>query len=666
MKFKMNKKLFLIFSFVVFVLAFQFNAFNTVSDKWFANHQRDSEGLVLGRLIETSQNGFNSKGGFLLRQLENVKDVGYTSNYPYMINTEKSGGGYIQSFGFQGYFYGVIDKFLVSNEITSLSTRIFVLKFITSVLVASSLLILLNFFIAYYGYVAASAAVLLTLFSPWWIVFSNNLYWMLFLIVLPFLLNLYFLQKYESKQEKDKAYKYIYISSFITILLKSLAGYEYISTILISMVIPLVFFAIKNSWEYKLFFKRFIFTSVAGLLGFVSAIVIHLQQLKSFLGSYDKAVDLLLFTILKRTHGNPETMKDPLMIASLKANVFDVLAKYFNGDMFGGVKFWYVIVLLVLLSILVGTIIKKRQLIAYQSIHKAIQVSLWLSIFAPISWHILAKGHSYVHGHMNHLLWYVPFLLLGFGYIGFATRVIYENFGKLFKIVLLSIIILSAGIVSAVQYYNGSKIEKAPLIFSNDKFRLNVKGNYMYVTLLNCRDFNLDTRFFLHLYPVDNANLNAKTDFNNADFNWSDSKKYAIYNMLSSNCIRQIRLPNYAIKSLNMGQFNAKGRVWQQRVNMQNEKMVKEVVPFNLSDKNWTNGIRHSQAMFFIENTFENRQSIKVGDLLKFSHSGERTVSNITYSEKYINISLHGEKLSPELDGYPKPVLLENMEKNNE
>ena len=41
-----------------------------------------------------------------------------------------------------------------------------------------------------------------------------------------------------------------------------------------------------------------------------------------------------------------------------------------------------------------------------------------ISSLAPLSWHILAKAHSYVHTHMNHILWYSPFLLLIFVFIG--------------------------------------------------------------------------------------------------------------------------------------------------------------------------------------------------------------------------------------------------------
>ena len=36
-----------------------------------------------------------------------------------------------------------------------------------------------------------------------------------------------------------------------------------------------------------------------------------------------------------------------------------------------------------------------------------------ISLLAPISWYILAKGHSSIHLHMNFVLWYITFIPCG-------------------------------------------------------------------------------------------------------------------------------------------------------------------------------------------------------------------------------------------------------------
>ena len=44
----------------------------------------------------------------------------------------------------------------------------------------------------------------------------------------------------------------------------------------------------------------------------------------------------------------------------------------------------------------------------------ALMAILWVSLAAPLSWFIIFKGHSYIHTHMNPIVWYMPFMLLGF------------------------------------------------------------------------------------------------------------------------------------------------------------------------------------------------------------------------------------------------------------
>ena len=35
---------------------------------------------------------------------------------------------------------------------------------------------------------------------------------------------------------------------------------------------------------------------------------------------------------------------------------------------------------------------------------------LLVAFSAPLSWFVAAKGHSYIHVGLNHVLWYVPFV----------------------------------------------------------------------------------------------------------------------------------------------------------------------------------------------------------------------------------------------------------------
>jgi hypothetical protein len=45
-----------------------------------------------------------------------------------------------------------------------------------------------------------------------------------------------------------------------------------------------------------------------------------------------------------------------------------------------------------------------------KSINQANKGLLLMSALAPLTWFLMTKGHSYVHIHLNYVLWYVPFL----------------------------------------------------------------------------------------------------------------------------------------------------------------------------------------------------------------------------------------------------------------
>ncbi len=40
------------------------------------------------------------------------------------------------------------------------------------------------------------------------------------------------------------------------------------------------------------------------------------------------------------------------------------------------------------------------------------------AVAAPLSWFVLAKGHSYIHGALNYVLWYLPFVPLALAVLG--------------------------------------------------------------------------------------------------------------------------------------------------------------------------------------------------------------------------------------------------------
>lgn len=430
--------IFLVVSLILFMFSFQSNSFHAASDVFFKNHQRDSESLIVGRIIETKNNGYFSYEGFLGRYNQpkdkSLKDHQYEL---YKSNTSPNSEfiPYTSSFGFQGFFYSL------SNNVVSLldinpGGALFFHKFITSFSLAMTLSVVTVFSVRFFGGGAATSYIILVLLSQWLVVFSNNLYWMFSLIIIPFVVTLSFFMNQVNKGENNA----LYILIFIAIFLKSLTGYEYMSTIFISMTIPLFFYAIKDKWGLFIFTRTFMGVSISAFSAFFLAFFAHVIQLTIHYQSINKAFDVIWMFISKRTYGDPNLL-DEVYRRSLESSFSEVFFKYWNGQAFdlssisgnnlGTINFSSLITFFMITSGL-GLLFINSKFPIYKRLNISILTSSWLGILAPLSWYFLAKGHSFIHGHMNHVLWYIPFLLLVFIYIGFLFELVLKHTGSIF------------------------------------------------------------------------------------------------------------------------------------------------------------------------------------------------------------------------------------------
>lgn len=418
--------------FIILTLSFQFNYFGAAPSSFFDDHQRSSESLILGRVIENKKNDHLASGGFLGRYKDNNNIVDFQYHaYTYSVQPDSDFQLYRSSAGFQGVFYTFIDSSLALSGMSSGQMRLFSMKLITSMLLTCTLLLFIFFVDKQLGKFSSLCTVILISYSQWIVVFSNNLYWMFFLIMSPFVFVSFYLQINSISKIN---FKYLYLLIFILFFIKSLAGYEYISTILLSIVPPIIFFALKDSWSMRLVMSRLFCLGSSALIGFLSALLMHLIQLSISFDSLSRGLRSIGSLIAKRTHGNPLQVHGHYR-ESLESDGFDVFLKYWNGKAFniesslGTVTFGEFIITLMAVSILGLTLTNlKNNLLKYKKINMATTVTLWFSILAPLSWYVLAKGHSFAHGHLNHVLWYVPFLLLGFAYFGFVISLLINVF----------------------------------------------------------------------------------------------------------------------------------------------------------------------------------------------------------------------------------------------
>ena len=381
------------------ILNFQFNYFEVLPDNIHRNFQNDSDGLVAHKLIYNSKlhNNDSKFLGIIDSSQQNITSKILIEQYDQEINTFYD---YTSSFGLQQYLLQPIwdlglKLFKSNNKQFHYSYKL--IQLFVSILNA----IVFSLFICWL-IVEFTKLLFPLIFIPiiyyqdWLIMFGNSVYWQLWSWFLPTTIMCWFLKYHYDREIIINNFRIIIISLFVSIFvfIKCLMGYEYITSILITTTLPIFYYGLlKPRNEYiKIFCLFFIFSISSVFL----SIFLHYLTLEGsgYIGS-----EVLYNIINKRTHLTDNLNVKSIYTESLNVTTASVLIKYLYG---GGIYQYRLLSLWLLLIIFfskkIGFIYKK---------FNAMAIVIFISLTAPLSWFILAKPHSYIHG-MNLVLWYLP------------------------------------------------------------------------------------------------------------------------------------------------------------------------------------------------------------------------------------------------------------------
>lgn len=570
--FSANKIMIVILITMTIVLSLSFcNNILKVADKTtFKDWQNDSEAFVVGRMIKSRQDGLKSDYGLLQRDpnwLENNKFITDDHVDAFFL--------YTSQIGLQGLVFGIIDKFTPLNSYKTLKSFYLINSLLLAILIA-----LVAFWASKQFNLLSGLFIMIgCTFSPWLVFSAKNLYWVLWTILLPFTIILY-LQWLEHRSTKINQWVFM-LASFITIFIRTACGFEFISSILISVEIPVIFYAIVEKWNRKKYICRSIFIGVGGLLALIATFCINMWQRIMYFGDFKIALGDIKYNISKRT-GIFNVEVAPDCQNSLEQPILKVIDTYlregsplvFGYRMFGLILFLIILTLgLIILQKYIPSIKEKRNKLV------SLTIVTYVSLLAPISWMILAKGHSVIHTHINYILWYFPSILLILALCGAIVPLIckdiwnkqYHNVRKkLFIVVVCVILILIWPIYryNHVQDWikNTQQVEQAQndgvSIYKNKFFELIYYDNALFYKASKRAD--VSRRFFLHIIPVNPDDLfqgNIEHGFDNRDFEFATSMIRLPF--WKTYYIARVDLPNYEIKKINSGQFSGPTRFWE-------------------------------------------------------------------------------------------------------
>ncbi len=302
---------------------------------------------------------------------------------------------YISQFGIQGVIFSKLNE-VMRGKINDLYK-------VNSALLALAIVVLFVLYLKIFPKQFAVIFLISILLSPWMTSFGKNLYWIPFSWFLPAVFSAGYLLTTSSLK------KWLCLFSlYLAFLFKCLAGYEYISAIILLAACPFVFQMLLSSKNgaWRLPFKRFMLVCLVGVAAFITALLIHADIRGETIWSGLQSI--YEFDVKRRTYGNPAAF-GPEYFTALSSTPVDILRMYVFSWHTELLRFLpggaFVILLLgAILTLLCRYLILKT--------HKSFaDLAIFVAfILPPVSWLILAKGHSAIHTHINYVLWYFGFV----------------------------------------------------------------------------------------------------------------------------------------------------------------------------------------------------------------------------------------------------------------
>lgn len=557
--------LFFVFVCVLFFLNFNFNYFHVAGADFYSRFQLDSESLVLGRVLQDFSNpNYDSVFGL------GFADVGVEGIYKAfeLKKTVVDYREYISNFGLQGDLYTLLYNKLGGQSLEFLKGFCSALTsfFIVSLLFVSSKIFGLKFAIC----IAISL-----FFSPWIVLFSNNLYWSPYTWFAPVLFS-WLIFAYS-----NVGLKLLFsLLFFLSVFIKCLFGYEYLSAVLIFASLPVFVLPVLNGrgLNYKSLINQLSLLLGLSVLAFSAALALHADlRAESLTGGLSS---IWYQDVLRRTHGD-SVVFNPVYRESLEATIWDVIILYlisWRTDILYPIPgSYFLYAFLFCLSVLAYEWIEEDKKFKFNFL------LFLVSFLAGVSWLVLAKAHSYIHQHMNYVLWYLGFVssLLYLTIIGaehfwsllrssvyldkvfVLLRIVLSH--KYYRIIFVFCFITGCLIVSvSADYLNKKeiltdKLQEAELIYQDRDFSVYVSKELILFKSKSCDRLVNERRFFVHVYGM-------KGEFINLDFNWFDIRGGGSLNsdtFIFPLCMVDVNLPQIAKQKLVFGQFKPGSRFWQ-------------------------------------------------------------------------------------------------------
>jgi len=413
----------------ILFLATCWNVFHTCERVWFSTFLLGDEHLVIDSMIRhratsrvpapvgLGQYGMHTESDYVIL----AADFQASKEPPAKFYLYRS------HIGAQAYLFVLLDKLFHPNDFSLFHT-------LNALLLAAILGALVVWARAEFGWAAALSLLAAMLLSRWLIVFGRNMYWMSWTWWLPMVAVSVVFNRY--RHGTRRFYAILFLSTGLLVFAKCSAGYEFTPTILIAAATPAVYYGLKVGRRWKSIVGDIVGIGCAGAAGFLAAVFLHALLLGPTLSGGFASI---WSDARRRTYGNPSDF-DPEFRESLEVSPLAVVNRYLWWDAVANAPFGmvpipaagphvspFVLYQNRVSSALAGFKYGRFLLLFAASGLVALcfwRTTVWdrslgallaaaaFSIAAPISWFVLGKGHSWIHFHIDWVVWHVPFVNL--------------------------------------------------------------------------------------------------------------------------------------------------------------------------------------------------------------------------------------------------------------
>lgn len=307
-----------------------------------------------------------------------------------------------------------------------------------------------------FGTMVAASVYTLLIFSPWIVGYARNMYWVIFLMFLPFVFSFGFYSTFKARQKLLLFYAIL----GVLFALKFLNGYEHLTTMIFSAFIPIVYFELMRGRRLIELWRQALAVLLVGMAGFAAAFLINVVSLNTYYHSWSQSVHAVIGRAKDRSESKKMQANVVVGFQATLPDVYRIVDEYYELEKMADgshAPYRYVVLSLFnyallpavtlpfgaanLLVIVVQSIFTMgvlawlllRYLRRNKGLSKQVETLKYvylLSLAGSLSWLVLMPGHAFPHAHLNAIIFYVPFLLICYVIIGLALR---ERFAKRLK-----------------------------------------------------------------------------------------------------------------------------------------------------------------------------------------------------------------------------------------